>query len=282
MFQMLLEDQSWDWKPNIPRWGYRKAWKSEWTGAQMLALQKDASVKPVLVLSGHSLNVLADIGGCASKFELASKAFSGAAGASRIDIAVDIYDGGSSAWSVAAMAEGGHVETSAKKITVMKSQGQNAGVTTYFGARTSPKMIRVYSKPLPGDKLQFFTRIEIEIKKRAAQEIWDKFIKDPPPPPLSDVLAIIKTVVSEFKTPLIDRVMLESAHYKFSGRETTDTTWQEWLSRQVVPMLKRDYKLGRLGSSKLEWLINEVTEGKLEKAELCSCGGIKQSSALEG
>lgn len=137
-------------------------------------------------------------------------------------------------------------------------------------------MIRVYSKPLPGDKSQFFTRVEIELKKAAAQQVWDKFIKDPPTPLLKDLLAIMRTVVTEFKTDTIDRVFLEAGQFEFSRRETTDTTWQEWLSRQVVPSLKADYKLGARSSRKLEWLINEVTGIEVRKLDPRSYDVINQ------
>lgn len=94
----------------------------------------------------------------------------------RLDMALDIFNGGGKvlefrdAWNTEALT------TSAQKMTAIESEGtdQNNGNTVYIGSRQSTRMVRIYDKGKQQGTSLDWIRVEMEWKQdRAAQAARD-------------------------------------------------------------------------------------------------------------
>lgn len=253
------------WLPTLPRWGYRYAYQHTETGAITMAYQPHTEATDLLLCSGQVLGELSHYTGEEHTFALVASLPSLVEGATRVDLAIDLHDGGESANRVAQAARKGLIKTQARKITVMESWGNKGGITTYIGARTSPKMVRVYLKTNLDDTGETVTRFEIEIKSDLANWVWATYLAQPPYPTLADVSAIIRTHVQWFGHFEADMIFSRDADLILPPRRDRQLTTKDWLARQVVPTLKADYKTSKDGCSVLQWLITQVTGIEIAK-----------------
>lgn len=251
-----------EWINSIPRWGYRYAWDHPSTGARILAVQPHSDAEPILMLSGQALIKLAHENGFTNTVQCSHLFSNVAVSATRVDIAVDIFDKGLSAFRLAESIEERGYRASSRKVTVYRSFGEKPGVTTYFGARTSPRMIRVYYKEAADTSEMNRTRVEIELKSTAAAMVWQEYFKSPPEPTMMDVKPIFSSVVETFNDVTIDRVMRSETKWTLPPRPDTTATHKDWLLRQVVPLLRRDHRSNTDNTSLLVWLNNEVTKNE--------------------
>lgn len=86
----------------------------------------------------------------------------------RLDIAIDIFDDGYLARTIARDVINGKMKFGRRKATVVMGEGNEGGTTVYVGSRTSPKMLRIYDKNAESNGEIKATRLEFELKAEAA------------------------------------------------------------------------------------------------------------------
>lgn len=90
---------------------------------------------------------------------------------SRIDLSIDLMDNGLLAKTLAGDTLNDRMDWGRRNATVVMGQGEKGGCTVYVGARTSPKMLRVYDKFTESKGKVPSTRFEFELKAEAAQSV---------------------------------------------------------------------------------------------------------------
>lgn len=250
------------WEPCLPRWGYKYGYVHPTSKATIYSTQWHNDAAPIAVLSGACLAELAFALGVANAYALVHVLSPEITGATRVDLAIDYDDEGQAARDVSVAAEIGRVETTAQKITVVRSSGPTGGMTTYFGSRSSPKFVRVYEKKDRDGEKVHLSRTEIELKKSAAQVVYQTYLSRPPYPTLKDVWSIIQQCVRRFDVKRWDDLASGGGGFIMPARPQSLLAGKDWLARQVVPSLRRDYKMRGWEASLLAWLVNEVTAGE--------------------
>lgn len=161
--------------------------------------------------------------------------------ASRLDLAVDIYDGGLLAQKTARVARRGVIKTNARQISVIEGVVGKGGVTTYIGTRQSARFIRVYDKAVESNGRVPTSRFELQANKDFANVLW-KQIAAPTQEALNGVAyAAINGLVSSWGDESVD----EQLQFIISAKPAPqpppkDDAW-EWIQRQVLPSIQRDW-----------------------------------------
>jgi len=159
----------------------------------------------------------------------------------RIDIAVDIMDGGLLANRIANDVLNGLLTFGRRKSVVIKGGGIGGGCTVYVGSRTSPKFLRIYDKFAESEGKIPATRIEFELKAEAAEGVginlsiiegWKEFPK------------MFTALLGEFHDwedyPGIYALRFgEVTSIDIPPRERL-LSRKEWLSKQVAPTFLKD------------------------------------------
>lgn len=127
------------WRTSVPKYGYTAAYTS---ARGTIAMYGSQSMGIHIVYSGQSLQALEQAGYGAER--LIKNAHSHNAKATRVDIALDIYDGRASVSSFANALKLGDAVTSSK--TWRNLENAEGGQTCYIGSRSSERMVRVYDK----------------------------------------------------------------------------------------------------------------------------------------
>lgn len=131
-------DVSW-WRTSDPMYGYTHAYQSA-NGTKIMFGTPEMGVH--IIYSGqalqalHSNDVLIE--------EIITNAIRTGARATRIDVAMDFYNGRAEVSAYATALERGNAITSAK--SWRKIQNSEGGATLYVGARSSERMVRIYDK----------------------------------------------------------------------------------------------------------------------------------------
>jgi hypothetical protein len=179
---------------------------------------------------------------------------------SRIDLAVDVMDGGRLAQKFAKMSLYGALDFGRRKFRVVQEGGEWGGCTTYVGTRTSPKFLRVYDKFAESKGMHPSSRIEFELKAEAAEEVtsimsgFDGHLK---------ASSLFVGLLGEF-TDWTDFPEIEALRYgdvtvidPLKRERLTDK--KEWLTRQVLPSFIKspDGDGGELWA----WFVSQVEQG---------------------
>ena len=160
---------------------------------------------------------------------------------SRIDLALDVMDGGSFARFIAASVISNQLKFTRRKAHVWIGSNEEEGCTTYVGSRTSPKMLRIYDKNAESKGKHPTSRIEFELKSEAAERVsellrqyesWRK------------VGHLFTGLLNEFGDwtgykVLEDIIYGETMTIEPIKRERMLPT-KEWLSRQVMPTFVKE------------------------------------------
>lgn len=125
----------------------------------------------VLVLSGSAMNNLRQIYDNEGSLKVVSILARASDHFSRIDLALDIMDEGEMSRRFARMADLGQLQFGRRTSRTVRESGKWGGTTTYIGARTSPKYLRVYDKFSESKGVIPASRIEFELKAEAAEEV---------------------------------------------------------------------------------------------------------------
>jgi DNA relaxase NicK len=131
----------------------------------------DLDIGSVLVIDGQSMNNLRTVYDNDGSLKVVSILARCSSHFSRIDLAMDIMDGGELAKKFAVFSENNILDFGRRKSRTVRESGTWGGTTTYVGSRTSPKYLRVYDKSAESKGVVPASRIEFEIKAEAAEEV---------------------------------------------------------------------------------------------------------------
>lgn len=168
----------------------------------------------------------------------------------RIDFAVDIYGSGIDAATVADEFKNGDVHTSARSHSVLQvdtGEGQGTATTLYIGSRSSARFLRVYDKGKEQKTGEDWLRIEIELKKHAAEVFAD----------IASRKGVVRAGLSmindfvQFENSVISDALAGVGVALPKGKRKT-TNRDRWIRDTILPLLERELKQG-----------NEIIEGWL-------------------
>lgn len=183
--------------------------------------------------------------------------------ASRLDLAVDLYDGGELANKVARAARRKVIKTQARQTSVIEGITGKGGVTTYLGSRGSTRFMRIYDKNAESRGAVPTSRFELQANKEYAAELW-RSISTPDQTILNSVAyAAINGLVSDWGDESVNAEMQFILSSKPPERlPANDDSW-DWISKQVLPTILKDfYSKDDKEHTILQKLIDAVTWGK--------------------
>lgn len=131
----------------------------------------DMQIGSVMVIDGQAMGNMRQIYDNEGSLKVISILARNCDHFSRIDLSVDIMDGGELARTFAQFTDVGLMDFGRRKARVMRETGEWGGTTTYVGTRTSPKFLRVYDKRSESKGKINASRIEFELKAEAAEEV---------------------------------------------------------------------------------------------------------------
>lgn len=160
---------------------------------------------------------------------------------SRLDLAVDIYDGGLLAQKTARAARRQVIKTSARQVSVIEGVVGKGGVTTYIGTRQSARFMRVYDKAVESNGRVPTSRFELQANKEFANDLWRQIATPTQEALNGTAYAAINGLVSSWGDESID----DALQFVISAKpapapEPKDDAW-EWIERQVLPSIQRDW-----------------------------------------
>jgi len=221
-----------------PRFGYETSWQD---GNGSIAYSGGNAGTIHLVWSGSALNALREQG--TSMSDMLHVLNGVGARFTRLDIAADWRDSGTSVAKLAKLIERDLAELKVKRWTFLQSEG--GGETLYLGSRFSERMIRIYNKAAqfartaPGD-FNDWIRVEAELKDRQAEAAAKALIDNTP----GSVLAghLDKVVYFTEYAPWKEFVarLPSPAPVILSQRGVTNT--DKWLIETVLPTLQKRLK----------------------------------------
>lgn len=185
--------------------------------------------------------------------------------ATRLDLAVDLYDGGELAHRVARAVRRKVVRTAARQTSVIEGITGKGGITSYIGSRGSTRFVRVYDKNAESGGKVAASRFELQANSEFASELW-KSIRQPSQDQLNTVAyAAINGLVSDWGDERTNKEMQFILASKPPPKpEPSEDAW-EWISKQVLPTLTRDFYLnGQSEHTLLQRLIDAVKRGDVE------------------
>jgi len=180
---------------------------------------------------------------------------------SRIDISLDLMDNGLFAHAFASDCRAGKVNLGKRKPAYYE---KNGGVSTYIGARTSPKMLRVYDKNAESEGKNPATRFEFELKAEAANIVSDRIQAFEGYKLFTGFWIGLMLEFADWSIyPDIEQILIGEV-------ETIDLPPRErlldkktWLRKQVLPTFIKDWN--GTGHELWEWFQQTVEESKPEE-----------------
>jgi hypothetical protein len=131
----------------------------------------DMDIGSVMVIDGSAMNNLRTIYGNEGSLKVVSILARCSDHFSRIDLAADVMDVGNLSRRFASATLADQLDFGRRTARVVQQTGMWGGTTTYVGARTSPKYLRVYDKWAESKSVIPATRIEFELKAECAEEV---------------------------------------------------------------------------------------------------------------
>lgn len=174
----------------------------------------------------------------------------------RIDYAVDIYGSGIDAAQVAADFREGKVQTSARSSSTLQvdtGEGFGLATTLYIGSRSSARFLRVYDKGKEQKTGEDWIRIEIELKKQAAEVFADIASRKGV---ITAGLNMINDFV-QFEDEVISDALSGVGVALPKGKRKT-TNRDRWIRDTILPLLERELKQGN--ETVQSWLIARLQE----------------------
>ena len=180
---------------------------------------------------------------------------------SRIDLSIDIMDGGDMARNVAGRTIWGRQDWGRRGAKTVKSTGEFGGCTTYVGSRTSPKYLRIYDKWAESKGKIKATRIEFELKAEAAEQVttilsgFDGHLQ---------ASRIFVGLLGQFGDwsdyPEIEALRYGEVTVIEPHKRERLSERKEWLARQVLPTFVKDPD--GIGGELWAWMVEKVEAGR--------------------
>lgn len=250
-----------DWRAARGRQGYLRRLQEMYTGAEFLYHPERQIMGSHLDLSGSAIDLLLSCHPYLDPLDCFLKAGVTAYKPTRIDIAIDLEDGGLFAREYYNQMVKAPERVGRRKVTLYHSIGRGGGKTVYVGSRTSPLFLRIYDKDAQSLGAVPVTRVEVELKGYAAiathKKLWTDGVK------LDKVAAgLLLNVNPNWYHPEIIQLIAGAIPATWETRPLSSTPTQEWLKRQVLPTLVQDgLKIGY--PLLLDWLY-ELTWERLK------------------
>jgi len=229
-----------DRQPIRPSFHQQRGYKYTPSEVKLYFSPDHADTGSVLVYDGEACSQLRNRYGEVDAISVARVLARSCTHFSRIDLAIDVMDGGLLAQKVAGYTYRHGLNWGRRKATVIKSDGAAGGCTTYVGSRHSPKLMRVYDKAAESKGKLLSSRIEFELKHEAAQRVSELF------KPLDAYLlpsrlftALLHDFWTEPTFPEIEQVWWAEVQTIDVHRKARMSTTKEWLARQVIPSFRR-------------------------------------------
>lgn len=163
--------------------------------------------------------------------------------ASRLDLAVDLHDGGELAMKVARAAKRDVIRTAARQVSTIEGVKGKKGLTTYIGSRASTRFMRIYDKNAESKGKVPTSRFELQCNKRFAAQVWRQITHPTQDMLNGSTMAAINGFVSDWGDEAVNTEMQFIGSCKPApAPEPKEDRW-EWLEKQVLPTLLRDYYL---------------------------------------
>lgn len=252
------------WLPQKGQWGYDQCWLDTLTGVKRLRSSTRPDMGVCFVATGKVIDKIQHVLREPAQLWALDRYGFGWGRCTRIDLAVDRWDEGESTSLVVDSAEAGLLVSSAKKMHVIRGLGSDTGLTLYVGARTSPRMLRVYNKNSESKGVWPTTRLEIEIKQPYSADIWRTLTSSRSPDVvMRAVIGTIKDLVPMFGVPVIDKMFSGFEPLTPAPREDIEADTKRWLSHQIIPTLVKSVRDNPDRENLLIWLNMEVERRSL-------------------
>lgn len=160
----------------------------------------------------------------------------------RIDLAMDVYEGGGRPREMYNEWQKGAIKTKARKVTIIQSRTQSGvdGETVYFGSRQSDVMVRVYDKAAERGHDADCIRVELECKGDRAIQVAESVYEQ------GTVKTIAALLREQFTQGLPDWIT-KAIDYEFqivAMAASTDTNFERWFTGTVIPAIEKAVRTG--------------------------------------
>lgn len=229
-----LFDETTSGKPEVPRFGYRKAFRYP-SGAVTYYDGSTPTMGVHFQYSGSALGKIAETrldGGISVLSEHVARGDK----CTRIDLAIDVVGDEFLLPALQLLARGGKFTGTAQKMTIVENT-TDAGMTIYAGSRTSERFVRIYNKAAQLGQEGLWTRIEAEVKGDSARAIA-RAILGAGAGGLSVVAQSVVKRVCDFDCQSWKTVM-ESPTIAVGTPKATDKDTEGWILGQVAKAIAR-------------------------------------------
>lgn len=160
---------------------------------------------------------------------------------SRIDISVDIFDKGRTAWKLHDIVAQGTDMFGRRKVRLVRGGDMSAGCTVYVGSRSSPKMLRVYDKNAETKGEVPATRVEFELKSTASEQVSRLLSQDFG---WLRATGLFNGLLQEFadwsEFPAIENMLYGEIVVIETVERPRLLDKKEWLARQIAPTFLKE------------------------------------------
>lgn len=211
--------------------GYAKMWKN---GIGVVLLTDG---KPEMgmhaIMTGETLSQIRELG--VADRALCASIVAAQGKASRLDVAVDVYDGELTFDRLVWEYQNGRIKSPARAATVVKNLDTPEG-TLYVGRRASNRLLRAYNKGAQVKDERAWLRLELECKKMVARAMVGAVAEN------DDTRAVINTAIRKFaEFPSVPEYQeaLAQGNAKIPAVPRKMTNTYVWLMEVCAPALAR-------------------------------------------
>ena len=209
------------------------------TGMKILSSETRIDMGQHLILSGKCLSVLSSEYGV-SNIDVLEIINREGGRISRIDLCIDAFNFALDINELSQLFKDGDIETSARTghlITNIKSPGS----TLYIGKRGSDKMIRIYDKAAQLSKSGDWKRIEIELRKGAAQSASEILLDAKH---WHEEIPKIVNGFADFKSSLGWKMVTGFGYIAITPPDKMESATRKWLLKTCAPSIARLFMAG--------------------------------------
>lgn len=222
--------------PSYPHYGMRLALASENAAAIHFCPSTRSGLDCVIVVPGSALVTVRTLQ--QSTRYLATRAMQRGARCSRLDLAIDIFQGDIETYIDDAKA---HITGDVRRrATILRPLDDANGTTLYIGSRKSSRFLRVYQKDrqLGVDIGCPWIRVELEAKRKVARAMFRKYAKSGLSPLVADIVSRYT-----FSNDVWHNLLLYAAQGTEARRILVESTQgkadkSEWVLRHISAIAK--------------------------------------------
>lgn len=181
----------------------------------------------------------------------------------RIDLAIDVLNSGGRPSQIYRAWSKRRLETTARKVTIYQQTSTDAkvtGETVYIGARSSPRLLRVYDKAAERGTTGDWLRLELELKEGHAVAGTDAIINAGIQ---QAALSYLRSAVKTSSVPFMEQLFDDGETFAVEKLGRKKTEFERWFWKTIVPAIEKALRLGLPGAKEaLQSILDnvEVTE----------------------